>query len=474
MKIERLKSILLVLLVISSIVLTINKWFNEKLWPEGYNFFSNVKNHIFSDTKEKSDFDYEITEDILNPSKIILNNSGSHVLHSRNSDKYSSLMEEIKTLLANVAKSDGFDAVDESEWNNILKSKSCYFAYPVSFDADFFFSNFTDEYKLQINAVNEFVVCGDLRIPSVMYIYIKDAVDGVIYKKRVNFESQYILEEIDACYTNSDEITYFSFELNFDTEDEQAVENAIVIDPDVLINISEKKVPVISEANLFDNIAKNSDLYSSVLSLFGYNTSTIRKYIEKDNSIVFVENYGTIKFHTSGMLDYKAIDSTKGVSLSQGSVFDCVNSCIAMVDSVTSLMDFGADMHCKISCDIKDFSSNTFKLVFDYYIDDNMIIVPYEQYNANHAVEVEVSSGKIVSYRQICKSYEIVANEYITCSSAIDAIDKVQGMGNASFVRVSDIFTAYTFDTASKKWVPSWHIEDSNGEISTVVTKREE
>ena len=74
MKIERLKSILLVLLVISSIVLTINKWFNEKLWPEGYNFFSNVKNHIFSDTKEKSDFDYEITEDILNPSKIILNN----------------------------------------------------------------------------------------------------------------------------------------------------------------------------------------------------------------------------------------------------------------------------------------------------------------------------------------------------------------------------------------------------------------
>ena len=52
MKIERFKSILLVLLVISSIVLTINKWFNEKLWPEGYNFFAVITDK-FSFGKDK-------------------------------------------------------------------------------------------------------------------------------------------------------------------------------------------------------------------------------------------------------------------------------------------------------------------------------------------------------------------------------------------------------------------------------------
>ena len=75
MKIERFKSILLVLLVISSIVLTINKWFDEKLWPEGYNFFSDVKKFfLFDDEKNKED-KFDTIEEILKPSKIIFNNS---------------------------------------------------------------------------------------------------------------------------------------------------------------------------------------------------------------------------------------------------------------------------------------------------------------------------------------------------------------------------------------------------------------
>ena len=78
MKIERLKSILLVLLVISSIVLTVNKWFNEKLWPEGYNFFSDVKKHFIQDQSVTSAFDP--VEEILKPAKIILNNTSKYCI----------------------------------------------------------------------------------------------------------------------------------------------------------------------------------------------------------------------------------------------------------------------------------------------------------------------------------------------------------------------------------------------------------
>ena len=95
MKIERMKTILLVVLVISSIVLTINKWFNEKLWPEGYNFFSDVKNFFFSSDKEQKEYLFDPVEEVLKPSEIITNNSQNHVLYTKSSENYQSFYGEI-------------------------------------------------------------------------------------------------------------------------------------------------------------------------------------------------------------------------------------------------------------------------------------------------------------------------------------------------------------------------------------------
>ena len=466
--IERLKSILLICLVISSIILTTNKWFNEKLWPEGYNFFSDAKNY-FTNDKNNEESNYEITDDILNPSRIILNNSGNHVLHSSSSDVYFLLLPEIKELLEKLVSEGTFVQIDESEWNSALKSKSCYISYPVNYDSKFFFSKFSEIKDMPIKLVNEFMIIGDIRIPSVMYVYVKDASDDTIYKKRINYDSKEIPIQIDSSYSDSDEIFYYSYELNFDRDNRNSVDDVIVIDPDVLINISSKNLPLISEVNVFENISANTALCNKLLSAFGYNSSTIRKYIENDNSIVFVENYGSVKFHSNGTLDYKAVDNTKGIQLSSNSIFGCVNDCIAMVNEVSSSIGFDKKMHCVMSSDIKDFNSNTFTLTFDYYSDDNMIIIPSEIYGINHAVEVEVVSGKIVAYKQIFKRFKATEN-YISFNSAIDAIDKVRAMDISDFDRITDIFTAYTFDVNSRNWLPSWHIEDSDSEIFTVVT----
>ena len=43
MKKERIKSAVLTVLVISSLLLTGQIWFNQRLWPEGYNFFVNIR-----------------------------------------------------------------------------------------------------------------------------------------------------------------------------------------------------------------------------------------------------------------------------------------------------------------------------------------------------------------------------------------------------------------------------------------------
>jgi len=465
MKIERLKSILLVLLVISSIVLTVNKWFNEKLWPEGYNFFSDVKKHFTQERTDTSSFDP--VEEILKPAKIIINNSGNHVLYTKSSDEYNNIFSEIKSALKLLAKSGSAIVSDDVEWNENLKRKSCYFSYPVEYDSGYFFYQLSHKYYGDVNSVCEFILAKDSRVSTVFYMYVRDASSGVVYKYRLTYESDVLEYFIDNAVSVSDGTDYYSFELNFDSEDENSVEEHIIIDSDVLINISQKQILSIREQNLFKDVASNPQLYDAILHSFGYNTSTIRRYTEPDNSMVFVENYGTLKLHTAGIIDYKSLNSAQGVSLNGDSVYECINSCITFVNDVTDVLGLSDVLYYEISSDIKDAKSKSFILNFDYYINDCKIVFSDDIHSLNHAITVEVADGKIISYKQNCKDFFTMPYP-ITYPSAIDAIDRLQAKAGSYTGKISDLFMAYTYDMSKSLWNPQWFIENSNGEISTV------
>lgn len=468
MKIERMKTILLVLLVISSIVLTINKWFNEKLWPEGYNFFSDVKNFFFSSDKEQKEYLFDPVEEVLKPSEIITNNSQNHVLYTKSSENYQSFYGEINEIIELLAENHKYEKANTEEWNNALKGTSYYFSYPVKYNSNYFFSRDTQKYKGIIKAVKEFAVVKDIRIPSLVYVYIKDAETGDIFKQKIKYNSKMLEFISDKTDIQPDEINYFSFELNFDSEKQGMVTQPIIIDPDVLISITPKELSSVYEENLFDTISENEQLYTSILSDFGYNTSSIRKYVESDNSVVFVENYGTLKFHSNGVLEFKSIDNTKGIELGGDTVYGCLNSCIAFVDSITEHIPLDEEMNWQLSSDIPDINSKTFTLVFDYYVNDNMLVTPFELYNMKNSIVVEVVSGKIVKYRQLCRSYSPV-NQYVTCPSAIDAIDAIEQQLYLPDNLISDIFTAYTYDSINGIWYPAWYVENSQGDIASIV-----
>lgn len=467
MKIERLKSILLIILVISSIVLTANKWYSKELWPEGYSFFSNVKNY-FSGNKKNETSTFNPNEEVLNPAKIIINNLNNHILFTKSSENYNTICPEIKEILNICFKSKSSSVSDIKEWNDHLQSKSCYFSYPVMYDSSYFASQLSQKYSGKIDHFKEFIITNDQRLPSVMYVYIKDAKTDAIEKIKINYESTSINFLLDKSEITSNDINYYSFELNFDTNTDESVEEHVIIDHDVLINIAEKKANAINETNLFSNIASNINLYSNILPYFNYNTSNIRKYVESDNSIVFVENYGTLKLHSNGKLEYLSIDEGKGIDLNADSINDCLNSCITFANDITSLMNNDNSMYFEISSDIHDISSKTFTLTFDYYIYDNKIIIPNDLYTQKNAIEIKVVNGKIVSYNQIFVSFA-PSQEFISCGSAIDAIDQLEKHTET----VADIFIAYIYDNNNSRYLPLWNIEDSKGNITTISPKSE-
>ena len=463
MKIERLKSILLVLLVISSIVLTVNKWFNEKLWPDGYNFFSDIKNYFLNGPSSKSSAIFDPVEEVLKPAKIILNNSGNHVLYTKSSSEYNSLFEQIKLSLELLSSSNEAEEVETAEWNDALRRKSCYFAYPVEYDSGYFMYQLSANSNFgSISTVREFILKSDTRIPKVSYVYVKDETTQKIFRYRINFESTLVNDMIERVNTVSSGTDYYSFELNFDREDEDAVEKHIVIDPDVLINITQTQIPKIWDRNLFSDISNRPDIFNNILKAFGYNTSTIRKYTEHDNSLVFVENYGTLKLHTNGLLEYKSINNTQGVSLYGDTTYECINSCISFVNTITRSLGLPEGMYYEISSDIKNIKSKSFILNFDYYINDRMIIPS----GSSHSISVEVISGKIVSFSQKCNAF-YNSTEFETYPSAIDAIDQLENKSDIKDGKISDLFTAYYFDDMLRIWRPMWFIENESGDTLT-------
>ena len=69
---ERIKSVLLVFFILTDFVLGSKILIDKKLWPNGYNFFSNVGNFYSGIISYFSDNSSERTQ-IFSPEKILIN-----------------------------------------------------------------------------------------------------------------------------------------------------------------------------------------------------------------------------------------------------------------------------------------------------------------------------------------------------------------------------------------------------------------
>ena len=130
MKKETFKSIVLALLVISSVLFTINNWFSEKLWPDGYNFFSNIANYFRADETSKSY--YLSKENVSNPAKIVVTNSNMRSVYTHTSEDFNDMVGTVKDSLKTGLSKPDFSKSSEVAWKDALKYKSIYFTYPVS------------------------------------------------------------------------------------------------------------------------------------------------------------------------------------------------------------------------------------------------------------------------------------------------------------------------------------------------------
>ena len=463
---ERIKSCLLIFLIVSSIVLTLNMWISGKLWSDGYNFFSNITNFFDSDPENKSY--YLSKENISYPQKIIINNIEKRNLYTHTSSQYNDIIPTVLNILKNTVSDCSFAPVDHSEWNNALKGKSAYISYPIIYDSNLLWGilDVIPHYSEGPKTVKDFVISVSEKNDGTLNVYMIDHNTQQIYKSNVNYDYMVFCGIVEDYAKDSINLLPYSFELNFDKNSVNTVEQKIVLEPTVTLLLNSSRLPVIETVNLIENVYENNELSSNLLKSFGYNTSNIRKYLDNKNTAVYVENYGTIKVHENGLLEYKALDNSKGISLTNtvnSTQHDVFIACIEFVNTVWNNAFPDEELNINLTSDIRS-DGKSFFITMDYYVDGYQTISRITDNrihsDLNHSIEITVVDGKITEYRQLFNKFSST-DEYFENGSAINAIDRMFADKSINSGTVTELNIAYAKN--GTKWYPSWSAKTTDG-----------
>lgn len=461
---ERIKSCLLVFLIVSSIVLTLNMWFGRKLWSDGYNFFSNITNFFDSQNKVY----YLSKENISYPQKIIITNNEKRNLYTHTSTKYNKIVPTVMDVFKTSIAEYEFVKTDIAEWNNALHGKCAYVSYPVVYDASLLWG-ILDIAPISEGAINvkDFIINISEKGDESISIYIKDHSTNEIYKTNLAYGFKNISEIIQNYALDSINLLPYSFELNFDKPSQEKVTQKITLEPTVILPLESLVLPVIETINFAEDIYNNHDLSAKILSSFNYNTTNSRKYLDANNTAVFVENYSTIKVHENGLLEYKALDNTKGISLADSNSATQHDIFIACIEFVNNLWDNtfpDQELSINLTSDIAA-NGKSFYITMDYYVEGYQLISRIDTNNIHnelkHGIEITVTEGKIVEYRQLFNTFNITDKGFANGSS-IDAIDRMFADNIIESGTISELNTAY--ERNGNLWYPTWYARTTNGE----------
>lgn len=456
MKKEIFKNIILTFLITVSFVLFFNIWFSEKLWSYDYNFFAIGEKLFQADVESESAL---AVEDIIAPSQIILTGSGKRSIMRKSIGEYNDCYSHVSKIIASLSEQQKYVRVPESEWTANLKSKSVLLDFGISLN-----SELLQRLNLKlagVSAQDVMITAGD----GIIYkpcIYVKDSNTAEIYKITAENSN----EDVDALitkYNSSDsaENVPFAFELGFDGSRDSNIK--ITLEPNIAIGLGNIYAPYIecSVPERLANISSENGAAESLMKVFDINRSSMRRYIEKDDVMVYVDKSATLKISPAGVIEY--IAEGEGAAIVSGD--EGKNESAHILSGVYSLVRniskvCGADeFQMQITSDLN--TTENYEIFIDYYVNGKPVIV-MENGNISHAIKIKTENGRLKEFKQYVYNIR-TGSEALELPSMMTAINELYASGGEEEIRVADIFTAYINNEGETlyKWCAKVHGVDN-------------
>lgn len=454
---ERIKSFVLILLVLVSIGLTSVTWMDERLWPEGYSLFANVKSWPII----RNFFDNYYSEPLENLKKarkiVIADGNGSSSVFYNSDKAFENVYTDIGHLVSGFL--DGsIEITDESQLSKEDLRKMlneqvmyAYVSYPVATTPKLFsrLMGVSDSESLnRIDAVRDFFILptgGD----SVEFLAV-DYED----KNAVRYELFYKgTQDLINSFTNyvagvdPDHNCTLALEMNLDTVNEdEAVKMKTVLDSFLVLDSASTAKNQRQKISGINPLEKSSEAADRAIRCFGYNPGSIHRYVDSDGTEIYLENDSMLKIYNNGVIEYEATGSSHGIKISgDGSLYESLNSAVKFAGEVYSEAS-GADFKVNVSGDLLYASSGEMNFSFDYYFSGIPVTTEVEVggNKLDHAIEITVEDGYITKVKMLLREYE-ETDDYLGTLTIYEAIDKIALLYNEKEepVRIYDIFLSY-------------------------------
>ena len=440
---ERVKSFVLVTLVIFTLVLAERILVDEKLWPTGYNFFS-------IGTNQKK-IEVSVSENLTTPERIIVNTGyqSSRFEYLNNSANFKEIHHIAQEILKEAFKKPAKDisSIPAENWYSVLTAKSIYLPYPCAYSAQ----NFARLLGVSSTSAN-FKNFSDIVISNSGSVYIND-IDGFYKIDTGILDLSEMLEEATNTDIENQSVINYSFDLNFD---KAFGSEKTILSPMIPIYSDSVSANVITASNpISRNGEPNQKIINAILTAFSVNPNSTWRYTEADGTLVFVENNGVLKITPDGVLTFTASDN--GILLNQNPFadsFETVTKLASFIDNINSAIDYNIQMSPSSPITIDNIKNFT----FDY----NIAGIPVK-YEGRSAINVTVSSGYITEYSQILRVYNTTGYTG-DIPLYIYALDNIiaKYQDSMSQIDITKMFPAYIDDLSLGEKSPDWFIEIDN------------
>ncbi len=460
---ERIKSIVLTILIISNFILGSFVLSSKKLWSDSdYNFFSDAG--FFSGIYQKVETllhkKNNVTTHLEYPEMLVINTG--YQTSRLSLDRADSLFEELSVILNEYLKSafsspQKFVKISKNDFYSTLSSKSVYIRYPVTYDSSLF------AYLLGItdaDSVQSFTSIKNIIVTHDGYVCIEDAITGDTYRCYTGLSenklSEIINENIDTPNETNQVINY-AFDLGFDKAfgNQKALLSPIITlySDELTVGTVSSQIPIARLSSTpSDTVAED------ILKVFNMNTNVFRRYTEADGTLVFVENNATLKISPFGDITYSATDN--GVLLLKDAIsnkYEILPKLADFVNTVNSTADSANSMQLSSNITQNELSGDIINVTFDYLADG--IPVMLTSADCPNAVSVTVEGGRITRYHHRVRSYTST-KESRTVENYIYALDdsiaKIEGQINDIEINTIDI--VYKDDSQAGIKLPSWNV----------------
>ncbi len=466
-------------MVLCSVVMTFRLWFAEKLWPEGYNFFS-VWNSL--SPFEKQEFSAPRHEELFMPDRVVVNCVGSRrSIYTESNQEFTTVYEIAKKNLTRWLKEGQAEPekIAEKLYYDTLKTRSLLLQYPVEMPVRVLGQLMEIGESAVYHTVSSVTELVLVPKESDVELLLMDKKDGTVYRYLLGTDGGELLEAINRYGTGNSNMMLSAYELGFyrQPEDLELVPK-LILNPFVMLDTSNQsqKTEVLEAKVPFGN-PDDMEQVEELLRLFGYNPNTIQRYTEASDARVFVSDRSTLRLYPDGLLEYNATEARYGISLRD---MEGAGDAQTFLESVDRTADWIFKLFqttgleempkMRVTSDISEQHYENFSFTMDYQVNGRPVAVNYEGSELvnplHHGAMLEIQDDRITSMRILLRDYRIT-EEQITNMPLVSALDAFSVATEESY-EAEDV-SLYFIDNGREEWVQAcWSVVLSDGEAVAI------